>query len=157
MASPTRHWPKLFTPAVALLAVVAVAAGCTSEGNASTETAAVATTVMAAAPPDVVGSWEGSYKFPTIDGALVDSPLLVVIERQEGSALWGFEQFNDEGQVIRIPFTGSFDADGQSFGLAATGLTIIGTMTGADQMNLRFFKVSDPPTSFQVMVERTSS
>lgn len=37
------------------------------------------------------------------------------------------------------------------------GLNIIGTMAGADQMNLRLFKVSDPPSSFQVMVERTSS
>jgi hypothetical protein len=63
---------------------------------------------------------------------------------------------DDGAQVIRIPFVGSFDADGQSFGLAATGLSIIGTMNGVDQINLRFFRVADPPTSFQVMVERTS-
>jgi hypothetical protein len=152
---------------VALVAGLTIAAGCaggtdvtadiSAVDNAPVQTTTVTTLGVVAAPPDVVGSWEGAYMFPTIDGALVDSPLLVVIERQEGTALWGYEQFDDAGQVIQIPFTGSFDADGQSFGLAATGLTIIGTMAGADQMNLRLFKVSDPPSSFQVMVERTSS
>lgn len=150
MIRVTKRWSTVLLTAVALLAMGTLTAGCATDSDASATTAP-------ASPPDVVGSWEGSYTFPTIDGALVDSPLLVVIERQEGTALWGYEQFDDAGQVIRIPFTGSFDADGQSFGLAATGLTIIGTMAGADQMNLRLFKVSDPPSSFQVMVERTSS
>ena len=159
--------PKLLSGAVALVAGLTIVAGCASGSDATAETSAVENTpvqtttvttlAVATASPDVVGSWEGAYKFPTIDGALVDSPLLVVIERQEGTALWGYEQFDDGGQVIRIPFTGSFDADGQSFGLAATGLSVIGTMAGANQMNLRFFRVADPATSFQVMVKRTSS
>ena len=167
MSAVPRSRSKLLSCAVALVAGLTMVAGCASGSDATAETSAVENTpvqtstvttlAVTTAPPDLVGSWEGSYAFPTIDGALVDSPLLVVIERQEGTALWGYEQFDDVGQVIRIPFTGSFDADGQSFGLAATGLTIIGTMAGADQMNLRFFRVADPPTSFQVMVERTSS
>jgi hypothetical protein len=151
MIRTMRRLPTVVTAAVALLAAVTLTAGCSSDSDAST-----AVTTTAASPPDVVGSWEGSYQFPTLNGVVIDSPLLVVVEQQEGTALWGYEQFDDGAQVIRIPFVGSFDADGQSFGLAATGLSIIGTMSGVDQMNLRFFRVADPPTSFQVLVERTS-
>lgn len=143
-------------PRVTIRSLVAIAGLCMLVGTTacSSSESGTASTPTAPSPPELVGRWEGTYQFPTVDGDLVTSPLLVVIERQEGRALWGYEEFEDGGQVIRIPLTGSLSDDQSRLGLGATGLIVDGELTGPDDMRLRFFKVTDPATSFEAEVQR---
>lgn len=138
---------------LALLVMHGLLAGGCSAGNdavaRATEPAGVTT------PPSLVGQWEGTYRFPTPEGQLVTSPLRLVIERQDGEGLWGYEEFEDGGQTIRVPLTGTVDADGTGLGLSATGLVVDGELRGADTLVLRFFKVSDPASSFEATLERS--
>jgi hypothetical protein len=144
-----RRTPRLLALAVASLMVVGLGSACSSSDDAATADARPVSY-------DLLGAWEGSYQFPTPDGLLVDSPLRLVVEQQQNGALWGYEEFEDGGQVIRVPITGSLDDDGPGFGFAATGLILNGVMTGNDQMNVRFFKVSEPATSFNIELRRVT-
>jgi hypothetical protein len=152
VTAPAR--PRLIAAVVlTALFLTAVATGCSGSddgGAASTANSA------ASVEPDLLGAWTGEYAFPTPDGGLFPSPLRIVVEKQEQGALWGYEEFEDSGQVIRIPLTGSLDADGVGFGFGATGLILDGELTGVDTMNVRFFKVSDPATSFDVELQRVN-
>lgn len=137
----------LLTPVV--LSVLLVVTGCaTSDATNSTATTATASA------PDLVGTWKGTYQFPTASGELIPSPLTLVIETQTDGALWGYEEYEDQGEVNRVPFAGSLGADGTSLGLAADELIIEGEVTGEDSMRVRFFVVGDTPTSFEVALTR---
>jgi hypothetical protein len=136
--------------ALVSLTLAGLATACASEGTPT------ATPTVSAMQSDLLGAWEGSYQFPTPDGELFDSPLRLVVDKQDNGALWGYEEFEDSGQTIRVPITGSLDDEGPGFGFAATGLILVGTMTGADEMSVRFYKVTDPATSFDVELRRVT-
>lgn len=153
MPSRALNRTRLVAFPLALLAIHGLlAGGCTATGEPGAPTADPA---GATTPPSLVGQWEGTYRFPTPEGQLVASPLRVVIERQDGEGLWGYEEFEDGGQTIRVPLTGTVDASGTGVGLSATGLVVDGELRNADTLVLRFFKVSDPASSFQATLERS--
>ncbi|GEM_PF-1685002 len=99
---------------------------------------------------DWVGTWSGTYDFSSPDGSSATSSLALVIERQQGDLLWGYEEFVDKGQTIRIPLNGSATSDRRGFGLAATGLVFDAELTASDAVELQFFKTSEPATAFSV-------
>jgi hypothetical protein len=151
----TRHI-RLVTMAAATLTLLAFGSACSTNENADGITNTSTTTPAPSTPPQLLGTWEGNYQFPTPDGELFPSPLRLVVDKQEQGALWGYEEFEDSGEVIRIPITGSLDADGRGFGFSATGLILDGTLVGDDLVVVRFFKVSDPATSFEVELRRVT-
>jgi hypothetical protein len=158
MISVIRDRPiRLVAAGIATLALLAIGPACSSGEGADASAGSATTTFVAVTPTELLGAWEGTYQFPTPDGGLFPSPLRLVVEKQEQGALWGYEEFEDSGELIRIPITGSLDDEGPGFGFAATGLILDGTMTGPDQMDVRFFKVSDPATSFDVTLRRVAS
>ena len=105
--------------------------------------------------PDLVGTWEGEYRFPSSTGAGVDSTETLVIESQEDELLWGYNQFVEaDGTVVRIPLRGSIDPDRKGVGLAETGGFFVGKITGRHTMTVRFFLVAERFTSFHAALER---
>jgi len=105
--------------------------------------------------PDLVGTWEGEYRFPSGTGAGVDSTETLVIESQDDELLWGYNQFVEaNGTVVRIPLRGSIDPDRKGFGLGESGGFFVGKITGRHTMTVRFFLVAERFTSFHAALER---
>ena len=105
--------------------------------------------------PDLVGTWEGAYRFPSSTGAGVDSVETLVIEQQDDELLWGYNQFVEaDGTVVQIPLRGSIDSDRKGFGLGETGGFFDGRLTGKHRMTVRFFLVADRFTSFEAKLRR---
>ena len=105
--------------------------------------------------PNLVGTWEGDYRFPSTDNTGVNSHEKLVIDFQSGELLWGHDEFVDKtGAVVRIPLRGSIDADGKGFGLAETGGLFTGRVTGKRTMVVRFFLTTSTYTSFHATLTR---
>ena len=109
--SPLSH--LYVTPSGAPVSPTAEPAGA----GAPSRWAAGGTAPTASQPPTV--SWPAA-------------PLRLVIERQDGEGLWGYEEFEDGGETIRVPLTGTVDADGRGLGLSGTGLNLDGELRDAD-------------------------
>lgn len=125
----------------ALLALFAGGAGACSDASTSVSTRS-----------SWVGTWSGTYEFSIEDGSSATSPLLLVIERQDGHLLWGHEEFVDHGTTITVPLNGSATADDGGFLLAAPGLTFEARLTSATTVQLDFFKVTEPSTAFSTVL-----
>ncbi len=152
MTSLRRSKAFIVSALVALVVAGPVVAGCSSGSTTATASAAAEATA-----PNLVGSWEGDYSYPTATGELVSSPLLIVIEKQEDRALWGYEQFTNDGETEAFSLTGSIGADGSSLGFASAGFSVVGEMVDGGQMRLRFFVPGDTPTSFEVTLTQAST
>lgn len=134
--------------ALAVAALAVAPAGAQSKGANSRK---------AKAWPDLVGTWEGGYRFPSSTNTGVDSTETLVIELQDDELLWGYNQFVEaDGTVVRIPLRGSIDADRKGFGLAETGGFFVGRITGKHTMTVRFFLVAERFTSFEAKLRRAS-
>lgn len=137
------------TAATLALAVSLGSVGATAVSPASPAGAATR-------PPDLQGTWEGPYSYPSPDGVVRPSYQKLVIERQEGVHLWGYDEFLDkDGQTIRIPVLGT--VSGREIGLAEKGGFFTGRLVSRNRMSMRFFLVGDRPTSFATVLTRRSS
>jgi hypothetical protein len=124
--------------------------------------AAVGSVVPASAAPakypDLVGTWQGTYRFPSSDNKGVDSHQKLVIDHQNGELLWGHDEFVEaDGTVTRIPVRGSIDFDHKGFGLAETSGLFLGKITGKNTMTVRFFLTATSYTSFDAKLRRKST
>src|SRR5690242_6790573 len=52
--------------------------------------------------PSLVGTWTGTYRFPSGIDTAVDSHETLVIDKQDKELLWGHDQFVQNGQVVHI-------------------------------------------------------
>jgi hypothetical protein len=136
------------------LVVVCALLGTTATvGSAGTASAAAA-----AKYPDLLGTWQGPYRFPSSDNTSVDSHQKLVIDHQDGELIWGYDEFVEaDGTDTRIPVRGSIDFDHRGFGLAETGGMFIGRITGKNKITVRFFLTATTYTSFDAKLTRKSS
>lgn len=112
------------------------------------------TTTAAAVVPNLVGSWAGSYEFPS-KGKVIKTALTLVIERQEGENLFGYESFVDgAGKTIRFDLVGTAainPADGEpDIVLTTTGFWFDISVVDETHLAARFVRADDKPTTFLV-------
>ena len=104
--------------------------------------------------PDLVGSWTGAYEFPS-KGKVIKTALTLVIERQEGENLFGYESFVDgKGATIKFGLVGTA-AINQATGradivLATTGFWFDISVVDSTHLVARFVRTDDKPTTFLV-------
>jgi major membrane immunogen (membrane-anchored lipoprotein) len=121
--------------ALALVAAAVLVSGCSSE------------------PPSVVGTWVGDYRFALADGSDNSSVETLVITRQEGDLLWGYEQWEEDGEQMRADLTGTMTGDNGLVLTESEGF-FEGTVNG-DTMLVVFVKVAPAQhTAFEVSLTR---
>ena len=81
---------------VALLALVATLVGCAPRMGPTTEPMTPGPT-----PTSLVGRWKGEW------GGNMTHPMVVVIEKQEGSVVWGTVSFHLHGSAPTLPVRGT--------------------------------------------------
>ena len=105
--------------------------------------------------PNLVGTWEGPYSYPSPDGVVHHSNERLVVDTQDGAALWGHDVFVDkDGVTQEIPVYGT--VVGRDVGFAEAGGVVTGRLVDRRHMVLRFFITGTRPTSFHVSLTRTS-
>lgn len=110
--------------------------------------------LSSATPPDVVGTWVGTYSFALADGSANPSTETLVITRQEDGLLWGYEQWEEDGKQMRDPLTGSLVDGGTGIVLTEPAGFYRGTIDG-DTMTVVFTRVdADQHTAFEVVLTR---
>lgn len=107
--------------------------------------------------PNLVGTWTGTYRFPSGTDTAVDSHETLVIDKQDKELLWGHDQFVQNGQVVHIPVRGSIDVGRTGFGLAETSGLFVGHIVSKKVVDIEFFRTDDKYTSFAVRLTRTST
>ena len=130
--------------------------GCGSDAPDTAPESTTSTTV--AAVPNLVGTFRGEYEFP-YKGSVVKTSLDLVIERQEGDTLFGYERFvNSSGEIIRFDLAGTANVDPVSNEVRAvlvtTGFFFDIEVIDADHLGARFVKTDDKPTTFFVHLVR---
>ena len=81
--------------------LVAGLAGCSSTEEAVDST-----------PPDLQGTWTGTAEYAEPGGGTGGGPETLVIEKQDGSMLWGYTEYTDiDGSEKKEPVTGTLAAD----------------------------------------------
>lgn len=121
--------------ALALVAAGVLVTGCSSE------------------PPSVVGTWVGNYRFALADGSDNSSVETLVITRQEGDLLWGYEQWEENGEQMRADLTGTL-TDGDGIVLTEPAGFFEGKVNG-DTMLVVFTKIdAEQHTAFEVSLTR---
>ena len=81
--------------------LVAGLAGCSSAEKAADST-----------PPDLQGTWTGTAEYAEPGGGTGGGPETLVIEKQDGSMLWGYTEYTDiDGSQKNEPVTGTLAAD----------------------------------------------
>lgn len=145
--------------ATALLAVssLVVSTACGSDGP----DAASAEAVDSPQVPSLMGTWTGEYEFP-FGGEVVKTSLDLVIERQEGANLFGYETFvNRKGETIRIDLAGTVNVDpvdGEVEAvLVTTGFFLDIEVVSEDRLSARLVKTDDKPTTFVVDLRKKAS
>lgn len=111
--------------------------------------------------PSLVGSWTGEYEFP-FGTEVRTTSLDLVVERQEGVNLFGYETFvNGKGETIRIDLVGTVNVDpvgGEVEAvLVTTGFFFDIQVVSADRLSARFVKTDDKPTTFVVELRKKAS
>ncbi|MDO8307495.1 MAG: hypothetical protein Q7V58_03950 [Actinomycetota bacterium] len=125
----------------ALAAAAVILAACSPDPSSGT-------------PPDVVGTWVGTYSFALADGSANPSTETLVITRQEDGLLWGYEQWEEGGKQMRDPLTGSLVDDGTGIVLTEPAGFYRGTIDG-DTMTVVFTRVdAEQHTAFEVVLTR---
>lgn len=104
-------------------------------------------------PSSVVGTWVGDYRFALADGSDNSSVETLVITRQEGDLLWGYEQWEENGEPMRADLTGTL-TEGNGIVLTEPAGFFDGTLDG-DTMLVVFTKIdAEQHTAFEVSLTR---
>ena len=106
------------------------------------------------APPDIVGTWSGTYTYPEVGGGRQESGLTIVITKQDGALLYGYEEWQDGGNTLKADLVGSLTDGAPSFVLVEAGGFFSGAVNG-DTMTVRFIRtVEGSNTSFETRLTR---
>ncbi len=104
--------------------------------------------------PNLVGTWTGDYSFALPDGTANPSIETLVITRQEGDLLWGYEQWEESGKEMRADLTGTLTDDGSGLVLTEPAGFYRGTIDG-DRMIVVFTRTdAEQHTAFEVELTR---
>lgn len=153
MPSTSRLHAKFVLPLLAA-ACVTVFSACSADAPDAAQSEAVAETQL----PNLLGTWTGTYEFPYGDAVLTTS-LDLVIERQEGSNLFGYESFvNSKGETVRFDLVGTVNVDPidseVEVVMATTGFFFDIEVVDAEHLSARFVKTDDKPTTFVVELRK---
>lgn len=124
---------------IALAAIGLVLAACTASTSST---------------PDLVGTWVGNYSFALADGSARASTETLVITRQDGLLLWGYEEWQEDGRPMRDPLTGTVTDGGSGIVLTEPQGFYEGTVD-EDTMTVVFTRVdATQHTAFEVTLTR---
>lgn len=141
LASSSRHTRRMNVRLVLsapLFAAALLTAACSSSSGS----------------PDLVGTWVGDYSFALPDGTANPSVEMLVITRQEGALLWGYEQWEESGKQMRADLTGTLTDDGSGLVLTEPAGFYRGTIDG-DRMVVVFTRTdAEQHTAFEVELTR---
>jgi hypothetical protein len=137
---------RLRTALAAVFAVVTLGIG----------TAACAPTEGSSEPANLVGTWTGSYSYPLQDGTVFDADQTIVVERQEGVNVWGYEEWTNEQGSQRTEFVGQVGVGGNTFVLTEESGFFSGFVDG-DSMAVRFIRIDAAYTTFELELTRAST
>ncbi len=127
--------------ASATMLTAATLAGCSSQDTSATT--------------NLLGTWVGTYAFPTITHGTETSSLSIVITKQEGVLLWGTEKWTNQGKDLEAALVGSAAPSNDQITLAEVGGSFNGFVKDST-MSLQFVRTEDPPTAFYVTLTRKS-
>ncbi|MFM8531375.1 MAG: hypothetical protein ACKOD2_17200 [Ilumatobacteraceae bacterium] len=142
-----------------VVAAVAVASlALVSCGDDASDTSSAPTTTVVREIPNLVGTWSGSYEFPS-KGKVIPTALNLVVERQEGANLFGYESFvNADGETIKFELVGTVNIDpidGEAEAvMATTGFFFDIEVVDENNLTARFVRIDDKPTTFFVQLTR---
>lgn len=145
------------TPAAVAIAITLglALAGCSSQAT-TTEASATATaeaSVGESAYPDVVGTWTGTYSYPTLSGEVVESTEEITITKQEGPFIWAQAKWQDAQRQGESKLVGTLLAGG-GIRLAEVAGAFDGVVDG-NSMRLTFVRVDEQVTAFVLELTRT--
>ncbi len=135
-------------------ACVTVFSACGADAPDAAKAEAAAETAL----PNLLGTWTGEYEFPYVD-TVIRTSLDLVIERQEGANLFGYETFvNNKGETIRYDLVGTANVDpidGEvEVVLATTGFFFDIEVVDTERLSARFVRTDDKPTTFVVELRK---
>lgn len=127
-------------------------------GGDTSDAATAPTSTVVREIPNLVGTWSGEYEFPS-KGKVIPTALKLVVERQEGANLFGYESFvNADGETIKFELVGTVNIDpidGEAEAvMATTGFFFDIEVVDEDQLAARFVRTDDKPTTFFVNLTR---
>jgi len=127
-------------------------------GGDTSDTATAPTSTVVREIPNLVGTWSGEYEFPS-KGKVIPTALNLVVERQEGANLFGYESFvNADGETIKFELVGTVNIDpidGEAEAvMATTGFFFDIEVVDEDRLAARFVRTDDKPTTFFVNLTR---
>jgi hypothetical protein len=137
---------RLRTALAAVFAIVTVSLGAS----------ACAPAPASSEPANLLGTWTGSYSYPLVDGTVFEADQTIVVERQEGANVWGYQEWaNDQGPQ-RTEFIGQVGVGGNTFVLTEEAGFFSGFVDG-DSMAVRFIRIDEQHTTFELELTRTPS
>lgn len=105
----------------------------------------------------MIGTWTGEYTYPQADGTVVNSSQTIVIERQDGANIWGYEEWTaPDGTTSRDELVGQIGLGFTTFVLTEEEGFFSGVVN-EDRMAVRFIRLGDSNTSFEVELTRNST
>lgn len=144
--------------AAALAVVGGSLAGCSSGSSSTGASASSGANVQL--PTNLLGTWTGQYLFPLgTSGQPSADPATekLVIQKQQGQAVWGIDEYTNNGKLIQDPVRGSIDAGNAAMTLTEQGgfFRITPGQNGA--LLARFTRTDSQFTSFEVTLTVSSS
>lgn len=109
-----------------------------------------------AEPANLVGTWSGSYSYPLQDGTAFEAEQTIVVERQEGANVWGYQEWANADGPQRTEFVGQVGVGGNTFVLTEEGGFFSGFVEG-DTMAVRFIRIDEDHTTFELELTRPST
>jgi len=133
-----------------------------SRGVLAVSAAALALGVTACAPGgpsepvNMIGTWTGEYTYPLPDGTVATATETIVIERQEGASVWGYEEWTSNGQTDRDELVGQIGLGFTTFVLTEEEGFFSGVVND-DRMAVRYIRLGEGNTTFEVELTRNSA
>ena len=108
-------------------------------------------------PANMIGTWTGEYSYALADGTVATSKETIVIERQEGANIWGYEEWTGpDGATDRDELVGQIGLGFTTFVLTEEDGFFSGVVN-EDRMAVRYIRLGEGHTTFEVELTRSSS
>jgi hypothetical protein len=104
--------------------------------------------------PNLVGSWAGSYTYPTVGGAANPSVMTLTITKQDGLLLYGYQEWGSGSDVQRADLVGSLSAESPTFVLTMGGGFFTGQVDGTTMVVRLVRTVEGSSTSFEASLTK---
>ena len=102
----------------------------------------------------MIGTWTGEYTYPLPDGTTVTSTETIVIERQDGASVWGYEEWTapdgstGRDELVGLGFTTFVLTEEEGF---------FSGVVNEDRMAVRYIRLGEENTTFEVELTRSPS